>query len=192
MIIVLLTFVIINNKRKRMIKAALEGKWEKLKTGNVGGYISALREGADGTISKEDIKKEKQAMKDKAKSDKEKAQKATEVQLEPESTTAYTNTHTAGTRSGGAVSPTMATGMPVQAQEEAPPAPAPVIDLSGAKINPDMTVTSGGRVIGTLSGDGAINDGKGNMIGKVDLSTGAVVDVDGDHVGHVGGDGTIQ
>ena len=82
LIVILAVFIITDRKRKKVIKASLEGKWADMKTKDVGGYINALREGQTGTISKEDVKK---AMKEQKQEKKDVQQ--VKPQVKPEKAT---------------------------------------------------------------------------------------------------------
>lgn len=161
------SFMLVNHKRKKLIKAQLvEKRQEKIKR-DVGGYISDLREGKGGEITKEDVK---QAMKEqKRDKSKDTAVKAT----------------TANTMAAASPRPALPPSYTGQQQL--------AYLLDGGAILTNRTVVSRNKmVIGTLQKDGTLIDAKGSVFATVKFDTGKIFDRSNNLVGVVSGNGTIS
>lgn len=177
LLIIMAVFIITDIKRKKVIKAALEGKWENLKKRDVGGFIAAVREGATGEVSKEDIKKAMKEQKEAKKNEpKVKAEAAPKVKAEP-------------TKPEPKVKEAAA---PAPKKVAAKPAPTvSAANLIGAKIMPDRSIVIGNNVIGNLQTDATIKDMAGKVFASARLNDGAILDMSGNAIGKITGDGTI-
>jgi len=180
LIIILATFVIIDRRRKKVIKAALEGKWTELRTKDVGGFVSALREGKDGTVSKADIKKEMKQQKQEKKQE----EKPVKQEKQPKEKPAKVPTPAKQASAVAAVTKAAPTPKPVAAA---------IPNLDGCAILPNRTlVDKNKKKIGTLQKDGSIADLNGRQFAKASLTTGEIMDNSNKVIGIVQEDGSIK
>ena len=166
---VLLAFMFIHYKRKKLIKAQLTAeRSEKIKR-NVGGYIDDLRQGnITGNISNEDVKKAMKQQKEDKKVEKVKQkQQVKSVEAEPALT---------------------------QKQSQAVKATRTVMSsLDGCALLPDKTIVDKNKKkVARLQNDGSIVDLNGKAFAKVSLETGQITDEANNILGSIGGDGRIN
>jgi len=193
LIIMLLGFMIMNAKRKKVIKAQLEGKRALKMKRDVGGYIADLRSGADtGKITKEQIKAEMKRQKQEKTEPKAKPQVIQKAAVAPAApqvapVPVQRPTVVPVPKPESAPQPAPQPAQPVQ------PAPAPVPRLAGTKMTHSRTIVdSGGNVVATLLQDGSIADKTGKVFAKIRMTDGAIVGLDNRVLGVVQGDGSIR
>jgi len=198
LLIVLIGFMVVNGKRKKIIKAQLEGRrTEKIKR-DVGGYISDLRSGADtGKITKAQIKAEMKKQKgDKgdSKGKPQVVQKAAPAPM-PKAASAPMPKQPPAPKQAPAPAPepqlfeTAPAPTPKQAPQPAPapapmaqvlrptPPPAPEPKPAPAPAAPQAAPLP--RLTGTkMTADRSIVDGGGNVVAKLQPD-GSIADKDG-------------
>jgi len=216
LLIVLIIFMVMNAKRKKIIKAQLEGKRALKMKRDVGGYIADLRSGADtGKITKAQIKAEMKKQKGE-KSDTKSSKPQVVQKAAPAPAATPKQPPPSMPKAAPAPAPAPApkaapapapepdapmaqvlrpSAAPATAPEPAPaPAPAPAVPrLAGTKMTADRNIVDGGgNVIASLQQDGSIADKSGKVFAKIRMTDGAIVGADDKVLGVVQGDGSIK
>jgi hypothetical protein len=194
LLIILIGFMAVNAKRKKLIKAQLEGKWSKMKEGkNIGALVGALREGQDGTISKAQIKEELKKQKADAKAKPPEVKKVAPAPKEKEAPAPKKPLAPEPKKVKEVPAAPAPAPAPTPPPAPAKPAAVPMPELRGTKMQPNRTmVDASGNIVAGVKMDGSVVDLAGNTFAKIRMEDGSIVSLDGKVLGVVQGDGSIK